>query len=489
MYEYLIILRMQRLLLFTIIILSNNLFSQTPTVQPTNFKEEASYAWKINFSMSIPTNVTGSLIFISTQPMTLKPSDAKEYLPGEWLGNAKVIKAMKATGYVKLDYFSLVANTKYYITSYSFNGSGTSIKYNPTNPLVGQITTKGKEIGTYYKSLTSDMPDFLSKLTALINNHNFETYSNFIRVVNEFYEKDTVVSNQTQKYLNCDYSNKKVVYSPPFAFANMTLNYNREHVLCKNWMNFRGIPNGDLVQYPEGADYHNLLLTDGGVNSERSDDPLDKVATNSVAWGDAKKGKNSNGKYVFEPKDDMKGNAARCQFYQILCYNGVLGKNWGYNGLNSYGVNENQDVLKAWATTDTPDNYEIARHELIYSYQKSRNPFIDFPDWINCVNFKDVTQLKTCAGLSASLSVLYPTWDVIYSFVENDKLNIKFNLLSPDNVSFNIVDLQGRVLYSDVKHCNSGENSLVIDLKENSASIYFIQLNAKDLTYKSKIRM
>lgn len=464
------------------------LFSQTPTVQPTGFKEEANYAWKLNYSLTVPSSIAGAMVFISTAPMTIKPVDGTEYKLGEHLGNAKMAQKI-STGFFKLDYYSLEANTKYYITSYAFNGSGSSIKYNPTNPLVGQITTKGKEIGNYYKSLTSEMPDFLSKLTNLINNHSFESYSNFIKVVNEFYEKDTVVSGVSQKYLNCDYSDIKVIYKPPFTFANMTINYNREHVLCKNWMNFRGIPNGDLIQYPEGADYHNLLLTNGDVNSDRSDDPLDLVKTTTKTWNNAKKGKNSANKYVFEPQLKMKGNAARCQFYQILCYNGVLSKNWGYDNLNSYAKDVNLTELRNWSKNDTPDNYEIARHELIYSLQNSRNPFIDFPEWVDCVNFRDVTQLKTCQGLSSSLSVLYPTWDVIYQYIDDSKLYIKFNMNKMEDVSINIVDLQGKIIYSKSIPCNVGDNSFIFDLSLNSNSIYFMQLNSSNLTYKTKFKI
>ena len=73
-------------------------------------------------------------------------------------------------------------------------------------------------------------------------------------------------------YLNSYYTGK-------FSFS--TTNFNREHTLPKNWMNFRGVPNGNLVDYPEGADYHNLTLTDGLTNQLRSDYVF-KIPTNDI---------------------------------------------------------------------------------------------------------------------------------------------------------------------------------------------------------------
>ena len=38
-------------------------------------------------------------------------------------------------------------------------------------------------------------------------------------------------------------------------------------------------------------------------------------------------------------------------------------------------------TLLAWHQADPPDAAELARNEVIYSFQGNRNPFIDHPEW------------------------------------------------------------------------------------------------------------
>ena len=37
--------------------------------------------------------------------------------------------------------------------------------------------------------------------------------------------------------------------------------------------------------------------------------------------------------------------------------------------------------MVAWHQADPPDAAELARNEVIYSFQGNRNPFIDHPEW------------------------------------------------------------------------------------------------------------
>ena len=49
----------------------------------------------------------------------------------------------------------------------------------------------------------------------------------------------------------------------------------------------------------------------------------------------------------------------------------------GYMGLKS--------VLVAWSLADPPDDAERLRNDVIYSFQQNRNPFIDHPEWVECL--------------------------------------------------------------------------------------------------------
>ena len=46
-------------------------------------------------------------------------------------------------------------------------------------------------------------------------------------------------------------------------------------------------------------------------------------------------------------------------------------------------------VLLEWHAQDPPDDDERRRNEVIYSYQGNRNPFVDHPEWAECL-FNDV---------------------------------------------------------------------------------------------------
>ena len=44
-------------------------------------------------------------------------------------------------------------------------------------------------------------------------------------------------------------------------------------------------------------------------------------------------------------------------------------------------------MLKAWARQAEPSLYERHRNEAIFEVQGNRNPLIDFPEWIDRIDF------------------------------------------------------------------------------------------------------
>jgi endonuclease I len=88
-----------------------------------------------------------------------------------------------------------------------------------------------------------------------------------------------------------------------------------------NAPNFTGLP--------EYSDYHNLFpVNQNKVNLYRLNYPLGIVDSVTYQYLACKKGLDSLGHVVFEPKDDIKGDVARAMLYQILCYDGVDGRDW-----------------------------------------------------------------------------------------------------------------------------------------------------------------
>ena len=171
--------------------------------------------------------------------------------------------------------------------------------------------------------------------------------------------------------------------------------YNREHSWPNSWF-------GAKVQ-PMYTDLHHVYPADKLVNNKRSNNPFGE--TNGENY-------KSNGNFsklgtctypgytgkVFEPNDEYKGDFARTYFYMVTCYEEKIADwyvNYGVNNSNaetkdavmatldgkSYpGLSSWQlEMLMKWAKNDPVSEKETNRNNAVYSIQKNRNPFIDYP--------------------------------------------------------------------------------------------------------------
>ena len=111
---------------------------------------------------------------------------------------------------------------------------------------------------------------------------------------------------------------------------------------------------------------------------------------------------------VFEPQDCDKGDIARACFYMVARYNYLSGSD--SDGINSNNPNlafiqdntsptsgymssttvtGNMGILTdllEWHHLDPVDEFEIHRNNILYrNYTNNRNPFIDFPDWVDYI--------------------------------------------------------------------------------------------------------
>ncbi|MEZ5485701.1 MAG: Ig-like domain-containing protein [Lysobacteraceae bacterium] len=197
-------------------------------------------------------------------------------------------------------------------------------------------------------------------------------------------------------------------------------NYNREHT----WPNSHGFNDITFLDgYPNAPynDTHMLYLSDINYNTERGNNPYDNC--NPALDGscdpfvtDAYAGQGggpttypgehnwSNGSSSFEVWSKRKGDAARAILYMDVRYEG------GTNSLNgqrepdlivtdnrsditispsgtfvSTGYMGLKSTLLAWHASDPPDSAEVLRNTLVQTYQGNRNPFIDHPEWAECL--------------------------------------------------------------------------------------------------------
>jgi endonuclease I len=83
----------------------------------------------------------------------------------------------------------------------------------------------------------------------------------------------------------------------------------------------------------------------------------------------------------YAPRVEVRGDLARILLYMEVMYT-------IYNLINSTpAVNQMAllDVLLSWHELDPVDAFEMNRNEVIYTLQKNRNPFIDYPHFVELI--------------------------------------------------------------------------------------------------------
>ena len=242
---------------------------------------------------------------------------------------------------------------------------------------------------SYYSLLDPSSTSFITDLQTKIRSpYTRISYDNYDETnVANFSSRDTTGG---QRVVTCVYSGQNYLYTPPFAWGE----FSREHTWCHSWMPTYPSKTGD-----EYSDQHHLFPTNqNNANGVRNNHPLGEVTTVTSSYLLCSYGKNLSGKNVFEPKEGHKGDAARALLYMCLRYNGVNGNDWTFNTLNNSKLpslgEAPQDLatLLQWHLQDPPDKWEVERNDYIESVQKNRNPFVDHPEYVNYINFNDVTK-------------------------------------------------------------------------------------------------
>ena len=160
--------------------------------------------------------------------------------------------------------------------------------------------------------------------------------------------------------------------------------FSREHVFCKS--------RGDFgTSIGTGTDLHNLKPCDPSVNSTRSNKVYDEGGKEVFDEGLFTGCYTDDGRYTFEPRDEVKGDMARIIFYMAVRYEGDDGEvdlELTEQRLSKYSKKPLHGVLSTllkWHEMDQVDDFERNRNDVIYKYQGNRNPFIDNPDFVSLI--------------------------------------------------------------------------------------------------------
>jgi endonuclease I len=248
---------------------------------------------------------------------------------------------------------------------------------------------------TYYSTINPDTTTFITILQTRIRSpYTKISYDQFDETnVANFASRDTVISGTTYGVFTDVYSGENCVYTKPFAWGST---YSREHTWCQSWF-----PVASTSNEYYSDQYHLFPVQQNHTNVIRSNHPLGIVKTVSSSYLEAKFGTDSLGNTVYEPRDCHKGDAARALLYMAIRYNGVSGfGDWTFNYLNNTtlpGASEGSEyiaTLLKWNKQDPPDKWEVDRNNYVQSIQQNRNPFVDHPEWVNYINFADLSKIS-----------------------------------------------------------------------------------------------
>ena len=199
------------------------------------------------------------------------------------------------------------------------------------------------------------------------------------------------------------------------------LGFNKEHGMPQS--TYYGI-------YPMYSDIHYLIPTDARINQLRSNYPYGRTTglenngtshncnspntTPCIVSNGSKLGKSITPGYtntVYEPIDEFKGDVARFLLYFITRYEGSLNSFNFMLSTNPLDGNEESgyeswyiNMLKDWNTLDPVSVRETDRNNAVFAVEKTRNPFIDHPEWVNLIWSETTDAIAPAAPSSVVVS-------------------------------------------------------------------------------------
>ena len=384
----------------------------------------------------------------------------------------------------------LTANTRYYIQAYNFNNCGLPLDYVTNAPATGNFTTTntssggGEPIGYYNATGTLTCQPLRNALTLIIKQGHVPL-SYTPGVWNAYPLTDKKRNDANTADVVWDMYSDNPTGPDPYTFTFVTdqdngtggtaegQKFNREHSFPKSWF-----ANGDTMI----TDIFHVIPTDKHVNGIRGNYPYGETNTpvftslNGSKFGiSALQG---IGGSVFEPINAYKGDMARTYFYMATRYGHKIGS-WKPNDQSAAVVLDGSNypvfnlpylsMLYKWHLQDPVSQKELDRNNAVYNIQRTRNPYIDHPEWV----------LK--AFITGCGTITVPTVEAnntfslkMYPNPTNDVVNVEVKTTEATALTLNITDVAGKILIE--KKCNIAFGGITeqINISTLAKGLYFL---------------
>jgi len=268
----------------------------------------------------------------------------------------------------------------------------------PLAPTYGTVASTAP--ANYYDSLNGlTSPQLETAITGIIAEEfvvRIHTYDDVVQILNDA-DESPLNSNQVW-LLYSEEQRSKSLYQ---TGSNSTGRWNREHIYPRSRGGFFEIEydetvdgmsvwtdtNVDSLRHGQ-SDAHHLRATDGGTNSSRGNKDFPEYNGPSGSQG------------------SWHGDVARAIFYMALRYNNVDVVN-GNPSNSTTGQLGDLATLIQWHRNDPPDDFEMNRNNVIYTWQINRNPFIDQPELVEHIWGNQVIYSIKNARLELSKRAFY----------------------------------------------------------------------------------
>lgn len=334
----------------------------------------------------------------------------------------------------------------------------------PAKPTRGKVKSTKPE--GYYDGIDGQAGEALRKaLQDIIANPAVVRAQTYNDVIDMLKEADQNPENSNQVWL---------VYSETprskFDFQITSDNFNtwnREHT----WPRSRGgfdnrigddAFDGKNVFWESNADSTRHANSD--VHAIRAEDSQENSSRGNQFYGEYNGPVGNIGSF--------KGDVARGIFYLDVRYNGLE----VVNGFPETEVGKFGDLatLLEWHRNDPPDDFEMNRNNVVYTWQYNRNPFIDMPDLVEYFWGDKVNEVwRNPTSTQQPQTTVY----AIYPNPSSNRIFINGIASSTDIELYNSIGIL-------VHKINAAENTY---LDVQTKGIYCLKLKSKGETFTKKV--
>lgn len=333
----------------------------------------------------------------------------------------------------------------------------------PLNPTFGIVSSTAPN--GYYDSMDgladTALRDAMQAIVANPTTVRAHTYADVYDILRE---ADQNPENSNQVWLV--YTEQGRAKLDVQSGSNNTGTWNREHTFPRSLAGYNSIEADDIADGRDvfwttkadslrhgNSDGHGLRASDGPENSSR--------------------GNQHYGQYTgpVGTAGSFRGDVARSIFFLAVRYNGLSVEN-GYPSVQ--GQIGDLVTLLDWHRNDPPDDFEMNRNNVVYTWQFNRNPFIDHPElvehlWGNQTGVAWTQPLSTEDNMLSRVQI-YPNPAKNYIHIAGIK----------EEATIEIIALDGRKLFT---HTFAGTHQIPLEL-QSGLYVAKITSNGQSLTKK-----